>query len=43
MADDTIHLDNTIFSKLKKEGVLKAKFFEVGKKADDKKADEDND
>ncbi len=32
-ADDTILLDNAIFKKLKTEGVLKAKFFEVGKKA----------
>jgi Ca2+-binding RTX toxin-like protein len=32
-ADDTILLDNAIFTKLKAEGVLKAKFFEVGKKA----------
>jgi Ca2+-binding RTX toxin-like protein len=34
--DDTIFLDNAIFTKLKKEGVLKAKFFEKGKKAGDK-------
>jgi Ca2+-binding RTX toxin-like protein len=32
-ADDTILLDNAIFKKLKTEGVLKAKFFEAGKKA----------
>ena len=33
MVDDTILLDNAIFKKLKTEGVLAAKFFEVGKKA----------
>ncbi len=32
-ADDTILLDNAIFTKLKHDGVLKAKYFEVGKKA----------
>ncbi|MCB1486896.1 MAG: hypothetical protein KDJ88_05490 [Bauldia sp.] len=35
--DDTILLDNAIFRKLKIEGPLKAKFFEVGKKAKSKK------
>ncbi len=33
VTDDLILLDNAIFKKLKTEGVLKAKFFEVGKKA----------
>ena len=33
---DTILLDNAIFTKLKVEGELKAKFFEIGKEADDK-------
>ena len=36
-ADDTIHLDNTIFRKLKKEGALKEGFFETGQ------ADDEND
>ncbi len=36
-ADDTILLDNAIFKKLKQEGALKAKYFEVGKKAHDGK------
>ncbi len=34
-ADDTIILDNAIFTKLKKEGVLKGKLFHEGKKAHD--------
>jgi hypothetical protein len=34
--DDTIILDNAIFRKLKDEGELKGKFFEIGKEADDK-------
>jgi Ca2+-binding RTX toxin-like protein len=34
---DTIVLDNAIFKKLKDEGQLKGKFFEIGNKADDKK------
>lgn len=33
VAEDTILLDNAIFKKLKQEGPLKAKYFEVGKKA----------
>lgn len=33
--EDSIHLDNAIFAKLKKEGGLKAKFFNVGSKAGD--------
>ena len=33
--DDTILLDNAIFTKLKKEGVLNGKFFHEGKKAHD--------
>lgn len=36
-ADDTILLDNAILTKLKTEGVLAAKYFEVGKKAHDGK------
>ena len=36
-ADDTILLDNAIFKKLKKEGALKGKYLELGKKADSKK------
>src|SRR5690606_20057633 len=32
-ADDSILLDNAVFKKLKAEGVLKGKYFEVGKKA----------
>jgi Ca2+-binding RTX toxin-like protein len=34
---DIIELDNAIFGKLKKTGVLKDTFFDIGKKADDKK------
>jgi Ca2+-binding RTX toxin-like protein len=34
-AEDTVILDNAIFAKLKKEGVLKGKFFYEGKKAHD--------
>jgi Ca2+-binding RTX toxin-like protein len=34
--DDTIVLDNLIFKKLKDEGVLKAKFLEIGEEAHDK-------
>ena len=37
VGEDTIRLDNAIFKKLKAEGSLKAKFFEVGKKAHDRK------
>ena len=33
---DTILLDNAIFKKLKDEGELKGKFFEIGSEADDK-------
>ena len=33
--NDEIHLDNSIFRKLKTEGALKAKFFNIGKQADD--------
>jgi Ca2+-binding RTX toxin-like protein len=36
-ADDTILLDNAIFTKLKQEGVLAGKNFEVGKKAHGRK------
>ncbi|WP_421723983.1 hypothetical protein [Bauldia sp.] len=36
VGDDTIHLDNAIFKKLS-NGALKAKFFEKGSEADDKK------
>jgi Ca2+-binding RTX toxin-like protein len=32
-AEDTILLDNAIFKKLKAEGALQAKYFEIGKKA----------
>lgn len=35
-ADDRIELDNAIFRKLKTEGTLKGKFFNLGRKADDK-------
>jgi serralysin len=33
--DDTIDLDNAIFARLKQTGVLKSKFFHVGKHAAD--------
>ena len=33
---DTIFLDNAIFKKLKVDGELKGKFFEIGNEADDK-------
>jgi subtilisin-like proprotein convertase family protein len=35
-ADDRLELDNAIFRKLKTDGPLKAKFFNIGKRADDK-------
>ncbi len=35
--DDTIHLDNAIFKKLTKTGVLKKAYFTIGPKAQDKK------
>jgi serralysin len=33
--DDTIDLDNTIFTRLRHDGVLKDKFFHIGKHAAD--------
>jgi Ca2+-binding RTX toxin-like protein len=32
---DVVHLDNTVFKKLKKDGPLKAKYFDEGSQADD--------